>query len=49
MLNTDAETYGGAGIGNSHPVKAEPVAWNDQPRSAELVLPPLATLWLRPA
>ncbi|MER6396349.1 1,4-alpha-glucan branching protein GlgB [Kitasatospora sp. NPDC001603] len=49
VLNTDAETYGGAGVGNSHPVKTESVPWNDQPRSAELVLPPLATVWLRPA
>ncbi|MFJ9610539.1 1,4-alpha-glucan branching enzyme [Kitasatospora sp. NPDC101176] len=49
LLNTDDEAYGGSGIGNSHPVKAEPVARDGQPRSAELVLPPLATLWLRPA
>ncbi|MDH6133123.1 1,4-alpha-glucan branching enzyme [Kitasatospora sp. MAA4] len=49
VLNTDAETYGGSGVGNSHPVKAEAVAWNGQARSAELILPPLATLWLRPA
>ncbi|MER7766596.1 1,4-alpha-glucan branching protein GlgB [Kitasatospora sp. NPDC096140] len=49
VLNTDAEEYGGSGIGNSHPVKAEAVEWDGQPRSAELVLPPLATLWLRPA
>ncbi|WBP86924.1 1,4-alpha-glucan branching protein GlgB [Kitasatospora cathayae] len=49
LLNTDAETYGGSGIGNSDPIKSEPVDWNGQPRSAELVLPPLATLWLRPA
>ncbi|MEV7597502.1 1,4-alpha-glucan branching protein GlgB [Kitasatospora sp. NPDC089797] len=49
VLNTDAEAYGGSGTGNSRPIKAEPVEWNGQPRSAELVLPPLATLWLRPA
>lgn len=48
-LNTDAEAYGGSGIANSSPVKAEKVSWNGQERSAELVLPPLATVWLRPA
>ncbi|WP_030272504.1 1,4-alpha-glucan branching protein GlgB [Streptomyces sp. NRRL B-24484] len=48
-LNTDAEEFGGSGLGNSHPVKAEAGAWNGQQHSAELVLPPLATLWLRPA
>ncbi|BAJ30844.1 MULTISPECIES: 1,4-alpha-glucan branching enzyme [Kitasatospora] len=48
-LNTDAERYGGGGVANSSPVKSEPEPWNAQPRSAELVLPPLATVWLRPA
>ncbi len=49
VLNTDAEVYGGSGVANSSPVKAEAVSWNGQDRSAELVLPPLATVWLRPA
>ncbi|WP_280687990.1 1,4-alpha-glucan branching enzyme [Kitasatospora sp. GAS204B] len=48
-LNTDAESYGGSGVGNPALIKAEPAAWNGQPRSAELIIPPLATLWLRPA
>ncbi|MFD0349241.1 alpha amylase C-terminal domain-containing protein [Kitasatospora aburaviensis] len=39
VLNTDAEAYGGSGVGNSRPVKAEATGWNGQPRSAELVLP----------
>ncbi|WP_328955106.1 1,4-alpha-glucan branching protein GlgB [Kitasatospora purpeofusca] len=47
-LNTDAAAYGGGGIANSHPVKSEAVEWDGQPRSAELVLPPLSTVWLRP-
>ncbi|GAA2101043.1 1,4-alpha-glucan branching enzyme [Kitasatospora saccharophila] len=47
-LNTDAERYGGSGVANSSPVKSEAEEWNAQPRSAELVLPPLATVWLRP-
>ncbi|MFF3114329.1 1,4-alpha-glucan branching protein GlgB [Kitasatospora sp. NPDC057904] len=49
VLNTDAEAYGGTGTGNSTPIKADPVEWNGQPRSADLILPPLATIWLRPA
>ncbi len=49
VLNTDAVRYGGSGVANSRPVKAEGTQWNGQPRSAELVLPPLATVWLRPA
>ncbi|WP_442910968.1 1,4-alpha-glucan branching enzyme [Kitasatospora sp. NBC_01266] len=48
-LNTDAEGYGGSGVANPPVIKAEPVAWNGQSRSAELIIPPLATLWLRPA
>ncbi|MGF1432169.1 alpha amylase C-terminal domain-containing protein, partial [Kitasatospora sp. LaBMicrA B282] len=48
VLNTDQQRFGGGGVTNG-PVKAEPVCWHDQPRSAELILPPLATLWLRPA
>ncbi|MGE7434677.1 1,4-alpha-glucan branching protein GlgB [Kitasatospora sp. NPDC001175] len=48
VLNTDAEVYGGSGIANSQPIKAETTPWNGQPRSAELIVPPLATVWLRP-
>ncbi|WP_329583487.1 1,4-alpha-glucan branching protein GlgB [Kitasatospora sp. NBC_01250] len=48
-LNTDAGRYGGSGVGNPVVLKAEPVEWNGQPRSTELMIPPLATLWLRPA
>ncbi|WP_346146810.1 alpha amylase C-terminal domain-containing protein, partial [Kitasatospora cinereorecta] len=48
-LNTDDARYGGSGVANSHPVKAEATPWNGQPRSAEVVLPPLSTVWLRPA
>ncbi|WP_104821110.1 1,4-alpha-glucan branching protein GlgB [Kitasatospora sp. MMS16-BH015] len=48
-LNTDAARYGGGDVTNSHPVKSEPTPWNGQPRSAQLILPPLATVWLRPA
>jgi 1,4-alpha-glucan branching enzyme len=46
ILNTDATAYGGSGLGNAGAVVAEPVAAHGQPASAELLLPPLAALWL---
>ncbi|WP_079123661.1 1,4-alpha-glucan branching enzyme [Streptomyces sp. NBRC 110611] len=49
VLNTDALRYGGSGITNPGPVKAEPVPWNGRTRSLTVTLPPLATIWLRPA
>ncbi|KNB51225.1 glycogen branching protein [Streptomyces caatingaensis] len=48
-LNTDATRYGGSGVANPDPVKARPVARHGHPASVELTLPPLATVWLRPA
>ena len=48
-VNTDSAYYGGSGQGNMGNVTAERRAWNDQPFSLELVLPPLSVLWLRPS
>ncbi|MGH8885345.1 MAG: 1,4-alpha-glucan branching protein GlgB [Egibacteraceae bacterium] len=48
LLNTDAQIYGGSNVGNCGAVTAEPVPWHGQPASAQLTLPPLATLWLTP-
>jgi len=48
VVNTDAAEYGGSGVGNLGDVEAEPVPWHEQPFSAELTLPPLATVWLTP-
>jgi len=47
-LNTDSELYGGSNIGNYGGVEAEHAAWQGQPASAEVSLPPLAVLWLTP-
>jgi 1,4-alpha-glucan branching enzyme len=47
-LNTDSEHYGGSNVGNYGGVDAEPSPWQGQPYSAELTLPPLATVWLMP-
>ncbi|MEV6962925.1 1,4-alpha-glucan branching enzyme [Streptomyces sp. NPDC051207] len=49
VLTTDAEQYGGSGVTNPHPVKPEPQAWHGRPASIRLTLPPLSTIWLRPA
>ncbi|MFJ8670571.1 1,4-alpha-glucan branching enzyme [Streptomyces sp. NPDC093589] len=48
-LNTDEPRYGGSGIANPDPLKAEPTPWNGRATSVTAVLPPLATVWLRPA
>ena len=49
-LNTDAPGYGGGGVATAAgPVKAEPVGCHGRQASIVLTLPPLATVWLRPA
>ncbi len=49
VLNTDAEAYGGSGVGNLGAVQAEEVPWHGRPFSAIVRVPPLGALWLRPA
>ncbi|MFD5717680.1 1,4-alpha-glucan branching enzyme [Streptomyces sp. NPDC127036] len=49
VLNTDTLRYGGGDVTNPHPVKPEPTAWHGRPASIQLTLPPLSTVWLRPA
>ena len=49
ILNTDAEGYGGSGVGNLGSVQAEAVPWHGQPYSALLTLPPLGAVWFEPA
>jgi len=49
ILNTDAEVYGGSGVGNLGAVDAEHVPWNGRPFSALIRVPPLGALWLQPA
>jgi 1,4-alpha-glucan branching enzyme len=48
LLNTDAQAYGGSGVGNLGIVTADGAAWAGHPASAELTLPPLGALWLKP-
>ena len=49
IVNTDAHTYGGSGVGNMGVVEADGYGWHSRPSSATLTLPPLGVLWLRPA
>ncbi|MFH9267035.1 1,4-alpha-glucan branching enzyme [Streptomyces sp. NPDC017546] len=49
VLNTDAGRYGGGDVRNEEPLKAEAVPAHGRPCSVSLTLPPLATVWFRPA
>jgi len=46
LVNTDAETYAGSGVGNLGSVHATNEPWHGQPASAVLRVPPLGVLWL---
>jgi 1,4-alpha-glucan branching enzyme len=48
VINTDAETYGGSGVGNMGVVAASPLPSHGRPASAEISIPPLGVLWLEP-
>lgn len=47
LLNTDAELYGGSGLGNFGRVTATDTPSHGLPASADLLLPPLAALYLQ--
>ncbi len=46
VINTDAEDYGGSGVGNLGRVEAEPIPWHGLGHSALVRLPPLGVVWL---
>jgi 1,4-alpha-glucan branching enzyme len=46
LLNSDAEVYGGSGLGNYGGAEAAPVKWHNRPYSLTLTLPPLAAVFL---
>ena len=48
LVNTDADAYGGSGVGNFGAVETEDKPWMNQYHSAEISLPPLAALFLTP-
>jgi 1,4-alpha-glucan branching enzyme len=47
LLNTDAQAYGGSGVGNLGSVSATEQPWHGRPASAVLRVPPTGVLWLR--
>lgn len=47
VVSTDAEAWGGSGVGNGGGVDASGLGWHGRPYSAGLVLPPLS-VWLAP-
>jgi 1,4-alpha-glucan branching enzyme len=49
IFNTDAEIYGGSNVGNQGGRHADAVPSHGRPHSLSLVLPPLATVFLRHA
>ena len=48
VLNSDAATYNGAGVGNFGAVEAVDEPCHGRPASAVMVLPPLSALWFTP-
>jgi 1,4-alpha-glucan branching enzyme len=47
ILNSDAEKFGGGGIGDFEPVQSHSIAWHGKPFSISLTLPPLAVIFLK--
>jgi 1,4-alpha-glucan branching enzyme len=48
VVNTDADVYGGSGVGNLGTVQATDASWHGRPASATITIPPMAVLWLAP-
>lgn len=48
VLNTDAEEFGGSGVGNMGVVTAQEGAYHGQPAFADVRVPPLGVLYLMP-
>jgi 1,4-alpha-glucan branching enzyme len=46
VLNSDADLYGGSGVGNLGGVAAQPVPWHGWPRTITVTAPPLACIIL---
>ncbi len=47
LINSDAVGYGGSGVVNTGPMRADRSAWHNQPYSLALRLPPLGTVVLK--
>ncbi|HEX9750292.1 MAG TPA: 1,4-alpha-glucan branching protein GlgB [candidate division Zixibacteria bacterium] len=49
VFNSDAECYGGTGMGNMGTVHTAPIALHGHPQSLEPILPPLGAIYLQSA
>jgi 1,4-alpha-glucan branching enzyme len=49
LLNSDAQPFGGSGLGNLGAVTADDVSCHGRPASLRVTLPPLAAVYLTPA
>ena len=49
VLNTDATEFGGSGLTNGGSITGVEVAHYGRPASAQIIVPPMATLWFKPA
>ncbi|MDR1151962.1 MAG: 1,4-alpha-glucan branching protein GlgB [Bifidobacteriaceae bacterium] len=49
LLNTDAESYGGSGVGNLGRIRAEEIPWSGLDHSAHVRIPPLGAVFFAPA
>jgi len=47
IMNTDAEVYGGSGVGNFGGVQTQEHHSHGRPYSAEITVPPLGSVWLK--
>jgi 1,4-alpha-glucan branching enzyme len=47
ILNSDAEEFGGGGVGNPKSMQSDSMSWHGQPFSVNLSLPPLAVIFLK--
>ena len=47
IMNTDAEIYGGSGVGNFGGVQTQEHQRHGRPYSAEITVPPLGSVWLK--
>ncbi len=49
ILNSDAAVYGGSNLGNAGGRPSEPTAWQGQPNSVVITIPPLGVVFLKPS
>jgi 1,4-alpha-glucan branching enzyme len=47
LLNSDSATYGGSNLGNAGGIASDPIARHGFEHSIDLVVPPLACLFLK--